>query len=195
MRPGVGRAILGVKPQRAWNAVSDIVKDRMESFRFDRLTRLVSLHLSRRTLAGAVGLATLALPHRIEAKKNRKKKKKIKRNAFGCVNVGTFCKNSSQCCSGICQGKKGKKKCQAHDTGSCQPGHTQLDCGGEDVPCLTNTGLDGLCDTTTGNAAFCSVHKVGPQPPCTRDADCKIFDPRGACIRCGAIGTLCAVSD
>jgi hypothetical protein len=162
----------------------------MDTSRLDRLTRSVSILLSRRTLAGALGLATLALPQGIDAKKRRKRKKKIKRNAFGCVNVGGFCKNSGQCCSGICEGKKGKKKCQAHDTGGCQPGHSVADCSGESVPCPDFS--DGQCATTTGNAAFCLFAKSQTVPPCTRDADCAADVPGAACVLCGD-STTCAL--
>jgi hypothetical protein len=163
----------------------------MDTSRLDRLTRSVSILLSRRTLVGTLGLAALARPFGIEAKK-RKKKKKIRRNSFGCVNVGGYCKNSGQCCSGICEGKKGKKKCQAHGTtGGCQSGHSIADCGGASVTC-PDFG-DGQCATTTGNAAFCFEFKFQSVPPCRRDADCRPdFFPGVACLRCGD-GTTCAI--
>ena len=108
-----------------------------------------------------------------------------------CVDVGELCANGGQCCSGICEGEAGNQRCQAHDTGGCQPGYTLADCGGTDVRCPDNSS--GLCATTTGNAGYCLLHKFNRVPPCTRDADCKDFDPRGACILCGN-GTLCALS-
>jgi hypothetical protein len=155
----------------------------MESDRFDGLTRSVSTVLSRRTLAGALGLGALVLPGPVAAKKKHKKKKKPKFNDFGCVNVGGFCKNSGQCCSGICQGKKGKAKCQAHDQSTCQPGQSIGDCGGTDVPCTTSTGGDGLCFTTTGNAGYCEVS--GNCFACKKDADCvSVCGPQAACIVC-----------
>jgi hypothetical protein len=163
----------------------------MDNVRFDRLTLTVSTLLTRRTLAGVLGPAALAFPHGIDGKKRKKrKKKKVRRNSFGCVNVGGYCKNSGQCCSGICQGKKGKKKCQAHDTGGCQPGHSTVTCGGEDVLCPSE---DGVCTTTTGKAAFCFDIKFQIAPPCTRDADCEAgWDGAVACILCGDFGTICA---
>jgi hypothetical protein len=163
----------------------------MDTSRLDHLIRRVSTRLSRRTLAGTLGLAALARPFGIEARKKRKKKKKIRRNSFGCVNVGGFCKNSGQCCSGICQGKKGKKKCQAHDTGGCQPGHSIGGCGGQSVTCPDNN--EGQCATTTGKSAFCFEFKFQPVPPCTRDADCEGGGfPGAACVLCGD-GTTCVV--
>jgi hypothetical protein len=171
----------------------------LDSARFDHLTRAVATLRSRRTFAGVLGLSALALPGLADAKKKRKKKKKkVRFNEFGCVNVGGFCKNSGQCCSGICQGKKGKKKCQAHDTSTCQLGQQEEFCGGsEDVNCLTPDNTEGLCEVTTGNAPFCFGE--GQCFPCSKDADCVPFcGPRAACLRCvGCLGengteTLCS---
>jgi hypothetical protein len=159
----------------------------MDSDRFDGLTRSVSTLLSRRTLAGVLGLGALAVPTRTEAKKHTHKKKKPKFNDFGCVNAGNFCQNSGQCCSGICQGQKGKKKCQAHDQSTCQSGQQEEGCGpdggGVTVPCVSSTGDDGICETTTGKAGYCSAD--GQCFDCTKDADCVAFcGPQAACIVC-----------
>ena len=159
----------------------------MDTSRLDRLTRSASIFLSRRALAGALGLGVLALPRGSDA---RKKKTKVKRNAFGCVNVGGFCKNSGQCCSGICQGKKGKATCKAHDTHGCQPGSLLADCGGQSVVCPDYA--EGQCATTTGKAAFCLEFKFNPVPPCRRDADCKTDGFKAACVLCGN-STTCAI--
>jgi hypothetical protein len=150
--------------------------------RFDRFTRSVSTLLSRRTLAATLGLGALGLPGLAEAKKHKKrKKKKITRNEFGCVDVGGFCKNSGQCCSGICSGKKDKKKCKAHNTSTCQAGQQEAGCTAEatTVPC----DVDGRCDTTTGKAPYCAGD--GQCFPCTKDADCVPFcGAQAACITC-----------
>jgi hypothetical protein len=169
----------------------------MDSDRFDGLTRSVSTLLSRRTLAGGLGLGMVALPNLSEAKHKHKhkhkKKKKVKHNDFGCVNVGSFCKNADQCCSGICQGKKDKKKCQAHDTGGCQPGSATLGCGGDKVDCTTSAGSAGLCGTTTGNAGYC-FNAVAIGPPCSKDADCQAEtgSSTAACIVCATSEPFCA---
>ena len=161
----------------------------MNTDRFDHLTRRWAGRLSRRAIASILGLGALALPWLGGAKKrhkrNRKHKKKVKRNAFGCVDVGKFCKSDGQCCSGICQGKRGKKECRAHDTGNCPAGVQELFCkdAGADVSCKTSDGTDGLCDTTTGIAPFCT--RNGDCFLCTRDADCVPFcGPQAACIVC-----------
>jgi hypothetical protein len=165
----------------------------MDSDRFDGLARSVSTRLSRRALAGALGIAATARPGVAAAKRPKHAKQKVKFNAFGCVNVGGFCKHSSQCCSGICSGKKGKKKCQAHDTSTCQPGVHEgfCDADGSTVACVSSTGDPGSCDTTTGKAAYCTVN--GNCFACAKDADCVPFcGLQAACIVCG---NNCAVRD
>jgi hypothetical protein len=150
----------------------------------NRLTRVFSYVVSRRGMVGATGLATLALPVLTEAKKmHRHKKKSVKRNEFGCVNVGSHCKSSDQCCSGICQGKQGKKTCQAHHTGGCS-GELHA-CAGDLVPCVTATDENGVCARTTGNAGYCLVLASNFCAACTRDSDCQArCGPQAACIVC-----------
>ena len=168
----------------------------MDSDRFDHLARSLAMLLSRRLLAGAFGLGALGLSDLSEAnKKHRhkhKKRKKIRRNAFGCVNVGKFCTKDKQCCSGICQGKKGKKTCKAHDQSTCQPG--QAACIGPLVPCVTSMGDDGVCATTTGQAGYCTSVSVCSH--CQNDADCEaVCGSQAACIVCPACpltATACA---
>ena len=161
-------------------------EEHMESEYFDRLARAVSTRLPRRSLSGllcvsSAGLSSVSLPQLAEARKNKKKKKKVKKNDFGCVNVGKYCKNDGQCCSGICEGKKNKKKCQAHDESTCQAGQDL--CLGVDVPCTTTKGDTGQCVTTTGNAPYC--FSGGDCFPCSKDSDCVAFTGVGsACIVC-----------
>jgi hypothetical protein len=152
---------------------------------------------SRRALVAAAAALAAAPVTSARKKKSRRKRKKVKRNAFGCVNVGDFCKNGDQCCSGICEGKKDKKHCQAHDQSTCQAGQTVEDCGGLDVPCISSAGVSGACMTTTGNGAYCGVYRNCFR--CSTDADCEpFFDPGSACIVCAVEecaefgGTLCA---
>jgi hypothetical protein len=171
----------------------------LDAMRFDRLTRTVSAMFSRRGMASTLGLTAIALSGSAAAKKKRKKKKKVKRNAFGCVNVGNFCKNAGQCCSGICGGKKGKKKCQAHDAEGCIAGPQDIPCGGGmDVECTSSAGEPGFCNTTTGNAGYCA--NDGGCFACSKDADCQEFcGPAAACILCGddcaETGTRCVGPD
>ncbi len=168
----------------------------MDDGRFDHLSRLLSVCPSRRTAlhaaaalltGGTLGSAGLA------ATAAKRRKKKLKRNEFGCVNVGKFCKNAAQCCSGICQGKKGKKKCKAHDASTCQG---QDACGGEIVNCLTTAGETGACVVTTGKANYCN--SVAVCFACATDAECVPTCGAGAacivCAECAAqdLETACA---
>jgi hypothetical protein len=165
----------------------------MDTGRFDRLTLTFADGLTRRGLVAMLGLGSLWLPEPTDAKQKRKNKKKLKKNAFGCVDVGDACRGKdANCCSGICQGKKPKKgkkdtsRCVAHDEGSCQAGQRQGLCGGDaDVPCTTSADGLGLCQTTTGNAAYCTAG--GGCFACRRDTDCEPFcGPGAACVRCTA---------
>jgi hypothetical protein len=177
----------------------------MDGSHFDGLVR--SLTKSRRSLLGAALAATTGwlIANPAEAKKKRRPRRKPQKaepNEFGCLNVGTSCKNADQCCSGICEGKKGKKTCKAHDTGSCAAGSQIGFCGGTDVACTTSFGNPGMCAATTGNARYCVAS--GICFACKTDADCQVADggilgPHAACVRCAECGdagdTACAVPD
>jgi hypothetical protein len=149
---------------------------------FDQLTLRLRRSISRR--AAVTGLGFMTLPGLADAKKRKRKKRKktIKRNSFGCVNVGNFCKNSGQCCSGICEGKNGKKTCQIHDIGGCQ---TDQDACVVESPCPENP-MKG-CYRTTGNASVCGIGVAGACMACAKDADCEAgFGPGAACVICGS---------
>lgn len=152
----------------------------MDSIRFDALVQ--SLAESRRSLlagtlalgAGWVGIST------IEAKsKKRKRKKKPKQasaNEYGCLDVGDPCQSADQCCSGICDGKKGQRTCLAHDTGTCKQ-------DGQLVPCNNRTNCG--CFTTTGGSDVCAeLFPPSECANCRRDTDCEALGfPQGsACI-------------
>jgi hypothetical protein len=132
------------------------------------------------TLSPLFGLATA-----FAKKKKRKKKQKVTFNAFGCVNVGQFCKDAEQCCSGICQGKKDKRRCAAHNVDDCPAGADS---------CLEGLDLctNGFCYQTTGEASFCAGGGICHD--CTRDTDCELDWGEGAaCVVCPvcAAGTSC----
>jgi hypothetical protein len=122
-----------------------------------------------------------------------KRRKKLKRNEFGCVNVGDACRGKDKnCCSGICRGKKPKRgekdksRCVGHDAQGCQAGQIEQFCGGTDVVCTTSTGdTAGFCDTTTGNAGYCSGEGMCIPGGCSKDADCiPVFGKGAACVLC-----------
>jgi hypothetical protein len=176
--------------------------DTMDQHRFDTLTRSLTNLLSRRVVwRGLIG-AGLALPAAPRpdgaAAKKKRKKQKPKFNAFGCVNVGNFCQTADQCCSGICQGKKGNKRCRAHDTGGCAAGQRNANCGGANVTCAAGMGNMGFCETTTGQAPYCASGYYSVDIPCATDRDChKYCGPRAACLPCGyyRTGPTCAGPD
>jgi hypothetical protein len=144
--------------------------------------------ITRRAALLPLGAVGLALPGIGGAKRRKRKTRKVKRNSFGCVNVGSICKNDKQCCSGICRGKQGKRKCKAHDTWGCSAG---LDaCVGPYQECLIAGSEDGICYTTTGNAGYCANWALCV--PCTQDADCRKYcGPAAACVHCAG----CPASD
>lgn len=151
----------------------------MDASGLDRLSRSLAAPPSRRTVLAGFGLAAALFPQAVRARKRKKRKAKF--NAFGCVDVGRFCKNDGQCCSGICEGRKGKKRCKAHDQSTCR--HGQDACVFPEVDCLSGTGDSGDCFTTTGKASFCGAD--GDCFACTKDSDCIPFcGPRAACIVC-----------
>jgi hypothetical protein len=122
----------------------------MDSAHFDRLTRIVSIALSRRTTlaalaSGVFGASCLARLNGVEARKKRKKKRKCKGGTKKC---GKKCIPASGCCSsadcganGTCVGNtcncnSGSKNCN----GACIPeGDCCGACPGETI-CV-----DGEC--------------------------------------------------
>lgn len=154
----------------------------MNADRFDELLRVMTG--SRRMALGAALAAVGAgfVPGSDAAGKSRKpgKAKKPKPNVYGCLNVGARCKRAEQCCSGICEGKKGRRKCRAHDTGTCDqdaPGYCEAG-----NPYLAQCNGGGcLCFRTTGDSRFCAGSVVCET--CQRDADCLSlgYPPGSAC--------------
>lgn len=137
--------------------------------------------------AGWLGLGDIAA----KRKGKNKKKKKAKPNAFGCLEVGDPCKNADQCCSGICDGKKGKKRCRAHDTGTCQQDLPGI-CSDPPTIATCNNSDTCLCLTSTANSNFCGQTGAPVCAECQKDADCEALGlpPGSACLP--TEGTLCA---
>jgi hypothetical protein len=150
----------------------------------------------RGLVATGFGLGLAVFPQLSEAKPKRRKKKRkrptpAKPNQYGCLEVNDPCRQHTQCCSGVCTGQPGKKRCRAHNTGGCT---AQFDgCSGLLVGC----GTQGYCVRTTGKASFC-----GGAPAdcavCRRDADCEAtYGAGAACVACAncieqaGIGTAC----
>jgi hypothetical protein len=174
--------------------VNGDVFDALARSQFDSSTRRDAL----RGVAAALGmwLSAAPFPGSVEAKKN--KRKKPKKNEFGCLDVGKKCGGKdSKCCSGLCQGKKPKRgkrdksKCIGHNAGSCQAGFDV--CLGVIAECST----EGFCFQTTGNASFCAGG-TGVCTDCRKDTDCEELGagPGAACVVCASEcpqtgGTVC----
>jgi hypothetical protein len=205
MRFAVPAAMIGLCPGGTVTGPTSTICARakehcVDASRFDALARAFIQEPSRRGLlsglgAAAISVSALRRPWSAEAKKKRKKK--LKKNEFGCVNVGSKCRGKdSVCCSGICQGKKPKKgkkdksKCVAHDVASCQPGDDACESGF--VGC---GGANGGCYVTTGSASFCGIETELICIACQTDSDCVATTGAGsACVvcACGPFTTACA---
>lgn len=154
----------------------------MDGERFDRVTKILTTTVRRReALAGFLGGA-IALSRRPEVQAN---------HLVECKDVGARCRNGDKCCSGICR----RKKCRAHDVGTCKPGQDNCASLQGDHSC---NGGSCLCYTTTGGARFCGNSSeeycpAGFTTGCVRDPDCGI--PGAACVNsgpeCGAPNNGC----
>jgi hypothetical protein len=163
--------------------------------RFDLLTRTLSNTLSRRGLLRGLAMVSsfVALHGSGELGARAKgKKSKLKRNQYGCVNVGGACRGKdSVCCSGICEGKKPKKgekdksTCVAHHTSTCTAAHRA--CTGNPQPSCNPDHPQAICYRTTGQAGFCGLDVIPGCIPCRKDADChQQLSEGAACVVCSA---------
>jgi hypothetical protein len=159
--------------------------------RLAALPRIVPRQPSRRDVVrGLIGLGMAALP-RIAAghrkHKHRNGSKKARPNEFGCLSVGAPCRGADQCCSGVCDGKKGQRRCRAHDTGVCDQQADGI-CTAVN-PRLTACDPSGMCAcfTTTAGSNFRANNFVPAERACVdcrKDADCEAlgFPAGSACI-------------
>lgn len=163
------------------------------------LTKLPSRRDVVRGLASAgLGLGAVRLPDIADAKKKRKHKHKHKKkvkpatpNEFGCYEVGDLCQSADDCCSGICEGKKGKLTCHAHDTGSCRQDLGTSVCQVVSIEDSIKVFCDNTmacgCFRTTSDSLYCATLFVNSDTPrcvdCKTDADCVAlgFPPQAAC--------------
>lgn len=159
--------------------------------RFDSSIRALIHAPSRREvlrgLAGvSLGFGAARFPDLADAKKKKRKHKKPKPNAYGCLEVGDACKDADQCCSGICEGKTGRKRCRAHGAGTCNPGSPGFCSADDPTQALCNDSLNCVCLETTGGSAFCGslAARASGCADCKRDADCLALGapPGSACV-------------
>jgi hypothetical protein len=128
----------------------------------------------------------LHIPAMADAKKKRKRKKRSPKatpNQYGCLEIGDSCKSADQCCSGICDGKKGKRACRAHGAGTCKPQPGV--CTNPDPGLGTcNNNNFCYCHRTTANSIYCADQEHTECADCRKDADCVAlgYPPGSACI-------------
>ena len=154
--------------------------------------------LLRGLAATGFGLGLAAVPLFGEAKPKRRKKRKrpkpAKPNQYGCLEVNDPCRRHTQCCSGICTGKPGRKRCRAHNQGICTSDFDLCTTGVDHHCSISNPSC--RCLLTTGDAGFCGDLTAGLLAlcqRCSRDADCvPVAGPGAACVAYGGIcGGLC----
>jgi hypothetical protein len=156
----------------------------MDAARFDALVRSLSLGSNRRrvlrgvaaTVLGQVALVGVGIGGGQTA---QGRKRKFKKNRFGCIDVGEKCYGrDGKCCSGICDGEGRRSRCVAHNVGGCAADDSSCP---ESIPC----GTDGECYRTTGKAGFCAQIGTCDCHPCKKDKDCELeFGAGAACIIC-----------
>ncbi len=180
LRPDVSPRTIG-----AWN---------VNQHRISRLTLAWHGVPSRRdvmrALAGlGLGLGAAHLPDLAAARKKRKHRtRKGKPNEFGCLSVGQRCTKADQCCSDICQGKKGKKSCRARGSGTCDQQALAFCEVTDSQPAICNGNDNCRCFRTTAGSSFCADSTGSNNPgfcvDCTKDADCAAlgFPPGSACL-------------
>ncbi len=117
-----------------------------------------------------------------------------------CLDVGQPCAgNDGMCCSGSCEGKKGKRTCRAHDAGTCVQGTPGI-CTAPDLSLSAcNNSSTCACFRTTAGSNFCAELFGQDLSDCAgrqRDADCETlgFPPGTACapVSEGECALLCA---
>ena len=88
----------------------------MDAERFDTTTRMFGVAGRRRLLTVGLSGALGGLLGRLGVRAQPVAE------AASCAKVGKACRHAEQCCSGVCSGKHGKKKCRSHDAGTCTRG-------------------------------------------------------------------------
>jgi hypothetical protein len=167
----------------------------------DVLRSLSSLPSRREVLRGlavtglglGLGLGLAVVPTQTEAKPARRKKRKrpqpAKPNRFGCLEVNDPCRRHLQCCSGICTGKPGRKRCRAHGTGTCNQANPAICETAAPEQTFCNNSRTCVCIRTTADSSFCGQTGAGSGcTTCKRDTDCvKLGFPSGSA--CAPVAT------
>lgn len=147
-------------------------------------------------LGGAYPSLVTAGKKRKQRRKKRKQHKPGTPNEFGCIEVGDRCTSADSCCSGVCSGKKGKRRCQAAGQGTCAPEAPGV-CHATTPTITICNNAECWCARTTGDSAFCA-NAVGTVScdECRTDTDCvnRGFPAGSACVpwSSGLCGGPCA---
>lgn len=145
----------------------------MDEQRFDALARHLARGTSRRRALGALAVGALGLFGGMLGERA---------GAKACLREGKDCKRGSQCCSGRCQGKKGRKKCRRVPFQSICTRRTDS-CTGAVKDCGVGAEFC-VCNVTTSGAALCSQGFRCPAQPCRNNPDCvAAFGEGWFCVR------------
>lgn len=113
--------------------------------------------------------------------------------AAACKQNGRPCDGGNQCCSGVCRGKRGRKKCRpAPGQGSCTIAKDTCKVGGVVGACASGGGEGCACLRRPSGAAFCAdltTIDCLPCAQCPTGTTC-VRAPFNSCSTCGH-GTLC----
>lgn len=158
-------------------------KDRPDGKRLDWLRNtLLGLPSRRDVLRGiaatGIGLVSVAVPASAGAKPKQQRKRRkpgqrpAKPNRYGCRKVDDSCRRHRQCCSGVCAGKRGRKRCRRHGAGTCSQTRPALCEAASQLTTLCNNSSNCACVRTTSGSAYCGSLVTSSCVPCKRDADC-----------------------
>ena len=164
----------------------------MEPSRFDALARAVTGRRSALGLLAALGLG-LGVPDGAAA--------------AACKAVGKPCARAVECCSGLCQGQPGRKRCRCRDgrrpcRGRCCGRLQRCTARGRCVPCPRGTTpCGGTCVDITRNPRHCGrCNAVCPAgTTCLHGGcfttTCQTPSPPGNCSGASCAGPTCAAGE
>jgi hypothetical protein len=169
----------------------------MDTDFFDDLTRSVSVLLSRRTLAGALGVMALGLPGLAEAKKHKHKHKHKKHKKHhpptGCVPhcQGKVCGDDG--CGGPCGSCPEEASCQQ---GACICPGGQRECQGACIPsdqCCSEGDCPAEHSCVGGRCCLPRAHVCdsGGDLCCGTDLCVVVSAGKGVCEVCLPLGSDC----
>lgn len=158
----------------------------MDDHRFDTMTKRIAAVSSRRSLLGGLAGGALAALLGRAAAGQEAARGGGGRPTGRCLGEKKECRRGAQCCSGVCKGKRGKKKCRrAPGQGTCTTDRNVCAVGNPGIGC--NGDFACACAVTTGGTAFCGSLFGDSCAACASGADCVGlgFPAGSACIPVG----------